>query len=264
MEEVIIKWIKNLIIGGNIPNNLIDEEFLIEDGMNLSEYWIYEQNSFNEFSKIFDLDENFTIEVIHQYKIKEKIVCHIYVLNKYKKIAFKMSITIKNNKISSNNFNSQIVPKYGIRKEKVKYIGMAIKSRFELENIISTDFEKEYFTKGSNFEEDQFYSAKFLINDQNIENKEYTFFLKYKNIQKTEKRIVFFDQFRINDCPYIIEDNKLIIVNDKYPVHLTACNRDNEYVNFVYPRNIILPLENKQHVIVTDVLDNDWEIFLNH
>lgn len=263
-ENLIHKWIKNLILVGDLPLDIIDKNFYLEDGMTLKEYWDYELYSFKNYSSIFDLNDNFNIKIINECLIdNNKKLCNIYVINSFNKIAFKMTITINFviNKISSNNYLSQIVPKYGIKNNEINFIGMAIKSREDLETIISTNFEKEYFSKGLNFKEDNFYSVKFnILENENIKHKTYNFYLKYKNILKPEKRVVFFDDFRIEDCPYIIRENKLIIKNESYPVNLSIFKENNENINFIYPRNKEIQLENKMKIIITDVLDNDWEL----
>jgi len=258
MHQTIHNWIRNLILCGDLPINLVDENFLIEDGMTLTEYWEYEKNSFDSYSKIFDLNENFDVKIIKTTRVNNKNSCLIYVLNSLNKIAFKMNITLTDDGlISSNELNAQIVPKYVIENGAIKNFGMAIKSRFVLENIISPELEKISFQKGSNYEEDSFYNAQFKKNE-NDENRDYLFLLKFKNLNKTEKRWVHFDQFKAEDCPYTIKDGLLSTKDSNYPVNLAIYYNNGTIDNFVYPRNIIKKLDCISKVIITDVLDNDW------
>ncbi len=264
MEETIINWVSHLIKKENVPSVLVDNKFYLEDGMNYIEYLNYEQHSFNSYSKIFDLDENFKIKIIHIEKIREDAnLIWFYVINKKEKIAFKMSITLNNkNQISSNNFNTQIVSKYKIENQTIKSLGLAIKSSKEIENIISPDLSCVYFKKGANFKEDGFYSAEFKNNEIEFNNK-YKFFIKFKNDKEIEKRWVFFDNLRFEDKPYGIIGDELIIIDEKYPVNINIEKTNGDTLNIVYPRDFNIAINQIKKAIITDVLDNDWEINLN-
>lgn len=261
MKNTITAWLKCLIEKKPLPIELVSEDFQLEDGMELEEYWAYEKESFDEYSGIFDLDSNFNIDVIHVEKIRSNAnLIWFYVINKKNKITFKMSITIDNkNKIASNNFNTQFVAKYKIENNQIVYLGMAIKSRLPIEKIVSNQLELKYFSKGANFDEDGFYSAKFIDNDIKI-NRTYTFFVKFENENKIEKRSIFFDNIRFEDKPFIIDSQKIITNDENYPVSIALFYKNGTSKVFPYPRKMGFEVENLKEVIVTDVLDNDWII----
>jgi hypothetical protein len=261
MKNTIIKWLKCLIEKKPIPLDLVSEDFFLEDGMTLQEYWEYEKESFNEYSEIFELNSNFTIEVIHTENIREDVkLVWFYVINSKNRITFKMSISIDvHNKIASNNFFTQFVSKYKIENSQVRALGLAIKSKYPIERILSKELNLEYFSKGANFEEDGFYSANF--NDTEITtNKIYTFFVKFANESKIEKRIIFFDNIRFEDKPFILNKNTIETNDINYPVSIALFYKDGTTKVFPYPRNMKFQLEVLKEVIVTDVLDNDWVI----
>lgn len=263
MEKTIHTWIKNLIIGGNLPLEMIDPNFGIEDGMNLSEYWDYEKENFNLGLKIFNLNENFKVDIFNKQALSEdKTLCFIYIINHLNEFVFKMTITInKYNKITSNNFNAQIVPKYVIENDRITKLGMAIRPKkgLAIENIISTDLEKISFGKASGFDDDAFYNAQFLVEEE-IQNKTFNFHLKFDGINQKEKRKVFFDQFKKENKPYVIEENNISSKDDVYPVNLAVYYEDGSCKNYPYPRNVKLTLNNAIKAVATDVLDNDWII----
>ncbi len=261
MENTIITWLKCLIEKKTIPMELVSEEFKLEDGMSLKEYWQYEKHSFNEYSEIFELDSNFKIEILHIEKIRSNAkLVWFYVINKKNRITFKMSITIdEENKISSNNFNTQFVSKYKIENSQIKSLGLAIKSRVPIEKILSKELDLEYFSKGANFEEDGFYSANFNSNEIET-NKVYTFFLKFENENKIEKRVIFFDNIRFEDKPFILREETIETNDLNYPVSIAIFYKDGSSKVFPYPRNMRFNKEQLNEVIVTDVLDNDWII----
>ena len=130
-----------------------------------------------------------------------------------------------------------------------------------LENIVCPDFEKTILAKGANFEEDSFYNVKFNCNE--MQNRAITFYLKFENTTKLEKRVVFFDQFKKEDCPYQINDNIFKIKDESYPVNLALYYKDNKFDNFVYPRDISKKIILLDKAVITDVLDNDWLIDFN-
>lgn len=261
MEEIIYQWIDSLLQEGKNYQNLIHPHFFIEDGMNFQEYFQHESYLFQNISKKFDLDKKFSIQIIDVEPItKTKNYIFMYLLNKFKKIVCKMNITIEDNLISSNNFWSQIVPKYVIEKNQIQEIGLAIKSPFFIQDIVSQKLEKKLFEKGFNFEKDTFYNARFT--KEAIENQKIPFYLYFDN-HKIEKRKVFFDSFRKEDCPYIIQKNILFINNEKYPVNIAIHKKNHEKINVEYPRDFQIELKEVKQAIITDVLDNDW-IFQNN
>ncbi len=261
MKNTITNWLKCLIEKKPIPMELVSKDFWLEDGMDLKEYWEYERESFNEYSEIFELDLNFTIEILHIQNIRTNAkLIWFYLVNKKNRITFKMSITIDNeNKIASNNFYTQFVSKYKIENSQIKSLGLAIKSRFPIEKILSKELNLEFFSKGASFEEDGFYSA--IFNNNEIEtNQVYTFFLKFENENKIEKRVIFFDNIRFEDKPFVLNE-KTIETNDvNYPVSIALFYKDGSTKVFPYPRNMQFNIKELKEVIVTDVLDNDWII----
>ena len=69
---------------------------------------------------------------------------------------------------------------------------------------------------------------------------------------------------------YKITNNKLSIIDEHYPVHLTymlatstqANEHTNNYIkqNIEYPRNQTINLKEAENIIITDCLDNDWNL----
>lgn len=263
MEKVIYKWIETLVNGGNIPSDIVDENFNIEDGMSLKEYWEYEKSNFFQYAESCRLKEGFSVEIIDVQKLSEnKKIAIIYVRNKLDKVVFKMNITVfNNNKISSNDYCSHMVPKYVIENNKITKLGIAIKSKIELENIISTDLEIIGFGKSSSFEEDGFYTAQFLA-EEDIRNKSFQFHLKFFGKNKKEKRTIFFDDFDLSNCPYILGDWTITTKEDSYLVNMVVYYCDGKVRNIPYPKRIVEPIFRVKRVIITDALDNDWIINL--
>lgn len=261
MEKVIYKWIDNLIKGGQMPLDLIDENFNIEDGMTLQEYWNYEKTNFSQYAETCRLKDGFNVEIINTQKLSDnKKMAIIYVRNKLSKVVFKMNITILNeDKISSNDFHAHIVPKFVIEDNKITKLGMAIKSKLEIENIISSDLELINFGKSSSFEEDGFYTAQFLA-DEDIQNKSFTFHLRFSQTKQKEKRTIFFDNFDFFICPYVLGDWTFTIKEEAYPVNVAIYYDNGKVKNLPYPNKRIIALFGIKEIIVTDSLDNDWII----
>jgi hypothetical protein len=259
MEKIIYKWIETLINNGDIPLEIIDDNFTIEDGMNLEQYWEYEKSNFNQYAENCRLKEGFNISIVNAQKLNaNKNIVSFYVKNNLGKIIFKMNLTILNNsKISSNNYYSHIVPKFVIEKNKIIKLGLAIKSPKEIENIISSDLELISFDKSSSFNEDGFYTAQFEIEDE-IQNKVFNFYIKMGEIK--EKRTIFFDNFDLSLCPYILGDWTMITKDDAYPVNLAVYYINGLIKNVAYPIAELEGLYGVKKIIVTDSLDNDWII----
>lgn len=257
MEKIIYQWIENLINNGDIPLEIIDENFNVEDGMNLQQYWNYEKSNFSQHISGCRLREGFSISIVNVQKLTEdKNIVVIYVKNKLDKVVFKMNLTIlDDNKISSNNYYSHIVPKFVIEKNKIARIGLAIKSSLEIENIISSDLELLSFDKSSSFEEDGFYTAQFEA-DNNIQNNIFNFYLKLNGIK--EKRSVFFDNFDLSNCPYVLGAWTVTTKDDTYPVNFSVYYLNGDVKNISYPKAELEGLYGVKKIIVTDSLDNDW------
>jgi len=261
MENIIYKWIENLINGGEMPLDLIDKDFTIEDGMTLNEYWDYESSNFAQYASGCRLKEGFNISIVNVHKLsQDKDIVIIYVKNKIDKVVFKMNITILNNSlISSNGYNTHIVPKFVIEKNQITKVGLAIKAKLEVENIICSSLELISLDKSSSFDEDGFYIAQFDA-DENSQNKSHVFHFKLGETK--EKRVVFFDNFDLSNCPYILGDWTVTTKDSAFPVNLAVYYLDGKVKNIAYPIMELEGLYGVKKIIVTDALDNDWVIKL--
>jgi hypothetical protein len=259
MLNIIYKWVLSLIKGE--PNKqLFSKEFQIEDGMSLEEYIEYEKYQFDTLSHIYDLNENFFIKEYFKYTIKEKTIVYFYILNKFKKIVCKMSLTIENETclLTSNNSMVQAVPKFTIEDNQITQIGLAIKSKHSLKKVFCDEYDLISFYKGDNYKNDLFYTAKFEGN-KSIQHKLlfFTFVMKSNKVI-IERKPVFFDIFLPELKPFKIKDNQLIIIDEKYPVHLSIWSVIGKNENYEYPRNLSISLKDKICFTITDSIDNDW------
>lgn len=259
MNNIIKQWNLDLFLNNNISLE-ISNDFNLEDGMTLTDYLNYEQNNFNSYASIFDINTDFSIDIINEQKIDNKTIYYYYLVNHLGKIVFKNSLTINSKQqISSNNFKFQIVSKYIIEESTIKGIGLAIKSNIvEPLKIFSHSLELLDFNKGSNFEEDQFYSASFKLNSD-IQNNFISLNIYYlqNNILTHEKRNVYFDYFDISLLPIKYDSNFIETIDEFYPVNLSVLY-DNHSDNYSYPRNLKISTHNVKSIIVTDSIDNDW------
>ena len=258
-ETTIHAWIESLI--KNKANfNLINPDFIREDGMSLKEYLQYEQSQFSSLSSIYDLDKNFSIKILY-HNIDQYF---FYIINKLNKIVCKMSITLTNQYnlfyISGNNFNTQLVPKYrfNYNEDKISHISLAIKSPLKIEKIICPELSVVSLSKGDNFNNDGFYHALFEC-DENKFNRAYSFHLYLTDEQGSfiEKRQIFFDNFDKNLIPFEINDYYIKTKDENYPVHLSYWTGDIN-TNHEYPRQIQIKKEGINKITITDSLDNDW------
>ena len=265
IKNTIHQWIKGLI-NNDIQYSLLDKNFFMEDGMTLKEYLDYEQYQFSSLSQIYDLNNNFKIKVLDIQTVKNKTLSTIYIVNHLNKIVCKMTLTLikidDKLLITGNDYYAQIVPKYRIltTNEKITHLSLAIKTPLHLNNIISSNFELISLSKGDNYNNDEFYHAIFNINDIKF-NQSFSFRLVLENKKDIyiEKRNVFLDTVELNLKPFSIENNKLTIINDRYPVHISYEKKNKTY-NIEYPRDIQLDLEDISKMTVTDSLDNDWVV----
>lgn len=263
MENIIYQWVLSLVKGE--PNSeLFSESFEIEDGMNLKEYIIYEKYQFDTLSHIYDLDENFSIQLLHTYGIKDRSIVYFYIINKYEKIVCKMSLTVETatGLLTSNNSLVQAVPKFTIENNTITQIGLAIKPKYSLKKVFSNTYDLISFHQGDNYEQDFFYTAKFEC-DKNVENQLlfFTFVLEGEKVI-IERKPIFFDMFSEDLKPFKIENNNLILLNEKYPVHLSTWSFLGKNENYEYPRNLNIDLKDKVYFTVTDSIDNDWIVRL--
>lgn len=259
MKKTIEKWVFSLIKGQ--PNReLFSSNFIMEDGMTLDEYIAYEKYQFDSLSKIYDLSDLFSIQILKEIDLKDKIIMFFYIINDLQKIVCKMSLTLEKETklLTSNNSNVQVVPKFTIEDDNVTQIGIAIKPKYPLKKVFCNQYDLISFSPGDNYDNDFFYTAKFEC-DNNVQNKliNFTFVLEGENLL-IERKYVFFDVFLKELKPFEINDNELIILNDKYPVHLSTWSNLGENKNYEYPRDIKLSLNNINKFIVTDSIDNDW------
>ena len=258
------KWILYLMQYSSLPYEQIDPSFNIEDGMDINQYWEYEKDNFQNLSSIFDLNEMFQVNILYKYMLDEnRNYYFIYIINDMNKIVCKMNITLSKKEndfyISSNNYLAQIVPKFGIWEGDIKEVGLAIKTKYPLKKIVSNDLELISLEEGNSFDEDSFYSARF-ISSNSLENNTVNFVLymeKNGHLIK-EKRQIFFDEFKKALKPYRINSESLKVLDEVYPVSISAAGQ--EMFNKAYPRGLELSTKLYSSFIVTDCLDNDWHI----
>lgn len=259
---IINQWILSLI--ENNPNTtLFSSDFILEDGMNLHEYIEYEQSQFASLSAIYDLNHDFTIHILDSYHVQNKEIVYFYIINQYKKIVCKMSLTINKETglLTGNNSYLQAVPKFTIENNYITQIGIAIKPKYVLRKVFCNDYDLISFQQGDNYHHDFFYTAKFEC-DQTVQNTLLFFTFVMENHENgqilIERKPVFFDQFDEQLKPFLIIDNKLILLDEKYPVHLSVWSSFNHNTNYEYPRKCSILLNNLSSFTVTDSLDNDW------
>lgn len=263
MENIIYQWVLSLVKGE--PNQqLFSTQFTIEDGMNLQEYISYEKYQFDTLSDIYDLDQDFSIKVLHIYDMQDRSIVYFYIMNKYEKIVCKMSLTIEKatGLLTSNNSLIQAVPKFTIENNNITQIGLAIKPKYVLKKVFSNMHDLISFHQGDNFEQDFFYIAKFECNEK-VQNQLlfFTFVLENEKVI-IERKPIFFDMFSEQLKPFKVEDNNLILLDEKYPVHLSTWSFLGKNDNYEYPRNLTVDLKDKVYFTVTDSIDNDWIIRL--
>lgn len=263
MKKTIEKWVLSLIKGE--PNReIFSSTFIMEDGMTLEEYISYEKYQFDNLSHIYDLNENFSIQILKEYCQKDNVIVFFYIINNLGKIVCKMSLTIEKetNLLTGNNSLVQIVPKFTIENNDITQIGIAIKPKYSLKKVFSNEYDLIRFSPGDNYNNDFFYTAKFE-SDNNVQNKLINFTLVLDNEKVIiERKPVFFDIFVEDLKPFDIINNELIILNEKYPVHLSTWSKLGENKNYEYPRDIRISLDGIMKFVVTDSIDNDWVISL--
>lgn len=252
-------------------------DFFQEDGMNLDEYLSFEIENFYKLSTNFDISESVYVKIKNFYLLESnKYYLYIYIYNNKQKFVFKMNITLKLLEdqlfISSNNFESQVVPKYKIYLNSnfdldFIHYGIAVKSKNYLKKIISNDFESIQISEGSNFSVDCFYTVDLF----NCLNKKdfYILNLYFKNhltnLIKKESRVIFFDDIDKLSFPFNVSKSKsllkpiLQIKPHNYLVNLYVKDNENIY-NIEYPNLEYLDINYSSQVIVTDTFDNDWFI----
>lgn len=262
--DAIQQWLNAIFFTKEFPKDIICPNFMIEDGMNIVEYWEYELDSANKYSTIFNINESISYKIIATFKINDfKNYNILYVYNQDGEFVFKFNLTTstQNNFICSNDFHTQFVPKFYINNLKPISYRVAIKSCKDIVKILSPDLSLSYIDKGINFNEDGFYSAEFY-SDNIKECIFYIMVIKFSD-GTFEKRPVYFDSFNRNNKPYKLIDNRFKIVDEVYPVNCAIWYKDGKTKNYVYPRNLDIKTDNLSKAIVTDVLDNDWEVDLN-
>lgn len=264
MGTTIKQWI--LYLMGKQAFFDIDDNFDREDGMNYSEYQAYEHHQFMNLSAIYDLNEEFHIQILHHFPLGKKHIIFFYLLNNLQKIVCKMSLTLIEKEeqyfLSSNNYDTQVVPKYRIdaKTQRVTHVALAIKSPLKLINIVSPQLSLINFAQGDNFLQDGFHHALFDVQEVEF-NQTLDFYISMlkNSTQVVEKRRIFFDIFDSNLQPYKLAEEQLFSYDEHYPVHLSYWKQGENY-NIEYPRHIRLDIHEIDKLMMTDCLDNDWII----
>lgn len=278
LNKLIYKWILSLI--ENHPDlSLISPQFNFDNGLFLEESILYEQKQYLSFSEKYDLDTNFSIAINNIIIQNNKYHIYYTVINSKKIPIFKWYVTLENIEnslfIGSNNYLSQIVHKYNIQLDEknepiISGFNLAIKveQNYSLTSIINNHLELKTFTSPSSFTNDGFQFASFFIKDIDSQENNHAKFneLKFKLLylkngkQIIENRVVPFN-LSLPIPPFHIENNVLYIQNNKYPFHLYMEDINHNITNILHPRSLIIPL-NKDitSLVITDCLDNDWNI----
>lgn len=272
VEGILTSWFKACYMGQAIPLTDIDNQFVVEDAMNISEYWTYEVNNFKEISAKYKLNENLYAKIKHWAPLDRdvnKSVVLVYVYNEQNEFAFKVTMTIayKNYKyfISSNGSNLQVVAKHVILKDE-KQIGLAVLTPpdFELKEVLSTTLNKVFIEKSPSFDGEEFYSVRFK-NPKDFNhccNNVLSFRFCYAHTETKKKvfetRTIILDGFDENHKPFEINDNQVSVLDNKYPVAILRY-KNNQSTLIAYPRNIQdFNLSHYEKVLFTDAQDNDW------
>ena len=253
------KWIKSLV-KLEPDMTLFDSNFSYEDGFSAEEYVTYEKKQFAELSSIFDLTEDFRLDIIHTIHerkgARDLTIVYFHIINHLERIVCRTQATVYNGKISGNDFFSHITAKYVIEYEKIVAIGLAIHAPQGVRQITCAELECVSLFKGDNYDEDGFYSARFVSDDL---ASEYLFYFFYED-GRSEKRRLFFEPVEFSLKPYILEGETLVLSDTCYPVNISFHDLKHTR-NISYPRNFSLSNYTKHKpVIITDALDNDWLI----
>lgn len=259
VQETVSIWIKS-ILENNIPLNIIDSNFDIEDGMSLKEYWDYEYSEFSRLSELFNINDKFTVQVTNKIPLtKYKTMYFLWIINSLNKLAFKFHLTLNNkNEISSNGYRSQQVLKCTIENNKIKNVKMMIRGKVNVTNIITSQLQLEGIYKTETTHIDGFYLSQFI--GENIEGligQEIQFYLLYTDGVKTKIKMIL-EGVDLNHKPYVIDDNKFIVLGNKYPVNLVMYKNNGSIQVIESPREFSIPIKELKSIIMTDVLDNDW------
>lgn len=261
-------WIASLISGN--PNlSLLDPLFHMEDGMSKDEYVLYELEQFASLSKKYDLDADFSIISMASFPISERKTSNfIKILNSIGKIVCKMSITVTLTEsealISGNDSFAQIVPKrilsHSSEGTSVVALATAIKPKGVLASILSKDMPLSSFGKGSNYENDGFFYASF--DDCETESSVRTISIStlFDGTTQAESRSILFEACEDLRPPFLIDEGTLSVVDCEYPVHLSVFHPDGSHEDFEYPRGISVPFSVGDSAIITDCMDNDWNV----
>lgn len=260
IEKNIKQWLKSIITDENYPVKIIDPAFTIEDGMSLTEYWAYEKREFKRLARFFDMDQNFSIEIMSKISLsKDKDIYFIWVFNHLNILAFKFNLTLnKQNLISSNGYRSQQAIKCTINHNKITDIKMIIRGQHVIKNIISANLQLEGIYKTETTVVDGFYLAQFVADDiQSLVDKQISFFLLYEDGVKCKIEMIL-DNYQPKYKPYLIEQGMFKVIAETYPVNLIIYKEDNSFEIIENPRDFIIPVNEINNIIITDVLDNDW------
>lgn len=259
VQETVSIWIKS-ILGNNIPWNIIDSNFDIEDGMSLKEYWNYEYSEFSRLSDLFNINDNFTVEITNKIHLTDnKTMYFLWIINNLNKLAFKFHLTLNNkNEISSNGYRSQQVLKCTIENNKIKNVKMMIRGKVNVDNIITSQLQLEGIYKTETTHIDGFYLSQFIGEDiESLIGQEIQFHLLYEDGVKTKIKMIL-EGIDLNHKPYVIDGDKFIVMGNKYPVNLVMYKYNNSIQVIESPRDFSIPIKELKSIIMTDVLDNDW------
>ncbi len=260
-SQIIHSWITAMLNKDiAVIRSLVSEDFLIEDGMNLEEYIEYEIDNFSRLSPLFDLGLDFKVQSICECTLtNDRITVFFYIINSKEKIVCKMHLTLDTAKglVCSNNYISQVVPKYFIKNSEVSAYSLAIQSKIEPKYVYSSDFNDVEISKSSSFSDDGFYNVQMKPGDSFEYNNLFFFKIAYSS-GKIEKKPVFFDVFKPELCPAKFRENSIELIDELYPVGIAVFYKDGTSFSKEYPRNFKIEKEKIDYIIVTDVLDNDW------
>lgn len=273
VEALLTSWFISCLSGSDFPNAMVDQDFSVEDGMSFEEYRNYEVNNFKEVSSKFDLDENLYAKVKSWFSLDDINKSHVlvYVFNKEGRFTFKVNMTVAYKEhgyvISSNCSSVQIVPKYVLTNDKINGIGLAVLpgDDFVLKSIFCDRVSFDGLTETPSFMDENFYSARFQLPESFEVNKDniLDFKLFLDDIKKNKMVIVnkkvILDSFNPEHKPFIIKEDSLILLDEKYPVSLSYI-KDEKMELIEYPRNVSVNLNHYLSLTVTDAQDNDWII----
>ncbi len=272
VERLLTSWFRACYNGGKPPLTDIDSQFIVEDAMNINEYWTYEVNNFKEISAKYKLNNNLYAKIKHWAPFERdvnKSIVLVYVYNEHDEFAFKVTVTVayRNYKyfVSSNGSNLQVVAKHVILKDE-KQVGLAVLTspEFELKEVLSTNLHKVFIEKSPSFDGEEFYSVRFKTSKDfnHFANNVLSFRFCYAHTETKKKvfetRTIILDGFDEFHKPFEFYGKKVKVLDNKYPVALLRY-KNKQSTLLSYPRNIEdFDFSHYEKVLFTDAQDNDW------